>query len=175
MQLTRVFQVSVATTAKWWVCHRLRFHRLATMATSRLAFGQLPRHAAANENFIDCSFFTMVVRTICIRTNVKMATQVEALPVAKSVDITVVVPCCNNASTLLGTLNSLLLLPTTFDRKLVIDDRSQSRRRKLRSKLDLRSFAFSENIGRGAVRARGVEECQSTFLLSCGCNSRNRL
>lgn len=77
------------------------------------------------------------------------------------------VPCFNNAATIRGAVESVLRQSTAPAEVIVVDDGSSDDSMSRLTSLPVRIVAHPTNRGRGAARARAMEEAQSEFVLCC--------
>jgi glycosyltransferase involved in cell wall biosynthesis len=81
--------------------------------------------------------------------------------------ISAYVPCFNNASTLRETIESIRKLTVPVDELFLVDDGSTDNSIALAEQLGVRIIRHAQNLGRGAVRARAMQEAKHDFVLSC--------
>ena len=83
------------------------------------------------------------------------------------------VPCYNNAGTIALTLAGMRAQTHPIDDLFVVDDGSTDNSAEIVEKLGVRLVRMEKNLGRGAVRARAMEEARHEFVLCC--DGTNRL
>lgn len=76
------------------------------------------------------------------------------------------VPCYNNAATIRRAVESVLAQSVRPDEVLVVDDGSTDDSTARLAGLPVRVVRHSSNLGRGAARARAMEEARGDFVLS---------
>jgi len=77
------------------------------------------------------------------------------------------IPCFNNASTLGEVAKSFDALNFPFRRKYILDDASTDDSHSIAQETGFEIIKLEHNVGRGAVRALAVDECETDLLLSC--------
>jgi glycosyltransferase involved in cell wall biosynthesis len=77
------------------------------------------------------------------------------------------VPCFNNASTIRAAVESILRQSTPPAEVIVVDDGSSDGSISRLASLPVRIVAQPTNLGRGAARARAMEEVRNEFVLCC--------
>jgi glycosyltransferase involved in cell wall biosynthesis len=77
------------------------------------------------------------------------------------------VPCFNNAQTIRGAVDSLLRQTVPPDEVIVVDDGSVDESVAALCGLDVRIVRDASNLGRGAVRAKAMDEASQPFVLCC--------
>ena len=84
-----------------------------------------------------------------------------------SFPITGYIPCYNNAATVAGALASLQRQTVPLEELLAVDDGSTDGSRELCQRQGVKIIRHATNLGRGAARARAMEEAKHEFVLCC--------
>ena len=82
------------------------------------------------------------------------------------------VPCFNNSASLGNAVASLQRQSLQVDELFIIDDGSTDGSRCVAEQLGVRVIAMQYNAGRGAVRAKAMEQAQHELVLSCDATNR---
>ncbi len=77
------------------------------------------------------------------------------------------IPCFNNAQTVARAITSLQKQTRPVDELIVIDDGSTDSSQSIVDALNIRLIHHSQNMGRGAARARAMQELQHELVLCC--------
>lgn len=85
--------------------------------------------------------------------------------------VTAFIPSYNNADTLQQAIDSVKLQTSAFDELLVLDDSSLDGSAEIAAVSGARVIRHAANLGRGAMRARGVLEASGDLILSCDSTS----
>jgi len=86
--------------------------------------------------------------------------------------ISAYIPCYNNAKTLEVAISGIQRQSIKVDDLFVVDDGSKDASREIASALQVRVIEMKVNQGRGAVRARAMEEARHDFVLCCDATNR---
>jgi len=81
--------------------------------------------------------------------------------------ISAYVPCCNNGPTLRAAIESIRKQTVPINELFIVDDGSTDDSVALAEQMDVRVIRHDQNLGRGAVRARAIQEAKHDFVLSC--------
>lgn len=82
------------------------------------------------------------------------------------------IPCCNNAATIAAAVDGIRNQTTPVDELFVIDDGSSDGSAEILQNLGVRVIRHDRPLGRGAVRARAIEEAAHPLVLSCDATNR---
>ena len=82
-------------------------------------------------------------------------------------NVSAYIPCFNNERTIVQAIASIRQQTVPVAELFVVDDGSTDRSMKKLQELGVRVIAHSENLGRGAARARGMTEAQHDLVLAC--------
>ncbi|WP_218081030.1 glycosyltransferase [Anthocerotibacter panamensis] len=82
-------------------------------------------------------------------------------------DVTAYVPCYNNAQTLAQTLDSVRRLNPAVAEILAVDDGSRDNSVQVAAAQGVQVLVHSQNLGRGAARAKAMEQARYELVLCC--------
>jgi cellulose synthase/poly-beta-1,6-N-acetylglucosamine synthase-like glycosyltransferase len=88
--------------------------------------------------------------------------------------ISAYIPCYNNAGTLEAAIIGIQGQAVKVDELFVVDDGSIDASREVAAALQVRVIEMKVNQGRGAVRARAMEEARHELVLCCDATNRLR-
>jgi glycosyltransferase involved in cell wall biosynthesis len=82
------------------------------------------------------------------------------------------IPCYNNARTIERAISGILAQSVPVDDFFIVDDGSTDSSREVVKALNVRVIEMGTNQGRGAVRARAMEEASHDLVLCCDATNR---
>jgi glycosyltransferase involved in cell wall biosynthesis len=94
------------------------------------------------------------------------------LPLSSIPNISAYVPCYNNAKTLEKAITGIRDQSVKVDELFVMDDGSTDTSREVAAALQVRVVEMKVNQGRGAIRARAMEEARHDLVLCCDATNR---
>jgi glycosyltransferase involved in cell wall biosynthesis len=86
--------------------------------------------------------------------------------------ISAYIPCFNNTATLAAALKSIRQQSVPIAELMVIDDGSKDNPSKIAQDFGARIIRHEKNLGRGAARARALQEATHSMILSCDATNR---
>jgi glycosyltransferase involved in cell wall biosynthesis len=84
--------------------------------------------------------------------------------------ISAYIPCYNSASTISQAIESIMTQTRPVDELFIIDDASTDDSAQIVESMGVRLIRHSENLGRGAARARAMLEASHELVLCCDSN-----
>ncbi|HEY4356850.1 MAG TPA: glycosyltransferase [Acidobacteriaceae bacterium] len=86
--------------------------------------------------------------------------------------VTAYIPCCDNAATIAAAVDGIRRQTVPVDEFFVIDDGSSDGSTEILASLGVRVIRHERALGRGAVRARALEEAAHPLVLSSDATNR---
>ncbi len=97
-----------------------------------------------------------------------------SFPLPSRPSVSAYIPCYNNAKTLEKAIAGIRSQSVPVDDFFVVDDGSTDSSREIAAGLQVRVIEMKTNQGRGAARARAMQEAQHDLVLCCDATNRLR-